>query len=151
MKNTLFVSTGVILGLLAALGITLAGDSAVFPEAEAQAGPAGGTGAGQGPIMGTGGVVPNQNDICWILTPNNDGKEKGHTLCLYRAIPNGRGAYFDLVDVRNVTYDSKLIQMKNSGHKKELAPHVLKKMWEKQKEKEAEEAKNTNKRRQSTR
>ena len=134
MKNVLFVSTGVILGLMAALGMALAGESSVFPEAEAQAGPSAGTGAGDGVIMGTGGVMPNMNDIAWILVPNKEG----HTLCLYRAISTGRGAYFDLVDVRNVTYDSKLIQLKNGGHDPKLAPPVIKRLIDEQKKKDAE-------------
>ena len=137
MKNVLFVSTGVILGLMAALGMAMAGESSVFPEAEAQAGPSAGTGAGDGVIMGTGGVMPNMNDIAWILVP--DGKS-GHTLCLYRAISTGRGAYFDLVDVRNVTYDSKLIQLKNAGHDPKLAPSVIKRLIDEQQKKDAKAA-----------
>ena len=130
MKNVLFVSTGVILGLMAALGMAMAGETSVFPEAEAQAGPSAGTGAGDGVIMGTGGVMPNTNDITWVLVPDGKG---GHTLCLYRAVATGRGAYFDLVDVRNVTYDSKLIQLMKDGHDMKLSPPRIKKLVEGQK------------------
>ena len=68
MKQALFVLSGVAIGLLSAFVAFGCCRTEFIGQAEAQAGPAGGNGAG-GPqvILATGGATPNQNDLCWVF------------------------------------------------------------------------------------
>jgi hypothetical protein len=139
MKLALGVSLGVALGALGALlSLHAAGP---LPCAHAQAGPAGGAGAGGGDIvLGTGGITPNQNDICWMAFKDKGFKGEERTvLCLYKATGSGKSACFDLADVREVTYDCKAVQLATGDHDRKIAPQEMRNAFEKAK-KEFEKA-----------
>jgi hypothetical protein len=141
MKQALFVLSGVAIGLLSALVAVGCCASQILPQAEAQAGPAGGNGAA-GPvvIVATGGATPNTNDLCWIFRQekgkNRAGEYDRTTLSLYKAANNGTS--FDLVDTRETTWDGKPVQLNIAGHNKGVSPAELKKAWEKEQEQERE-------------
>ena len=143
MKQALFVVSGVAIGLLAALVATASTRTDIIPQADAQAGPAGGSGAG-GPIviLATGGATPNQNDLCWVFRQDKGkigGAEYDRTsLSLYKAANNGTS--FDLVDTRETTWDGKPVQLNVSGHNPKLSPRDLKKAWEQEQREQAERA-----------
>lgn len=139
MKNMLFVATGVILGLLAVTAFAL-GRPVPLPEARAQAAAAGGNEVGPA-MMGIGGSTSNQNDLCWILFRDRPRERQKiehdrFTLCLYRAVNNGQA--FDIVDVREVTYDFKATQLNVPGHNKSLSPQIMREMFEKARKNEEE-------------
>lgn len=141
MKQALFVLSGVSIGLLSAL-VALGCKTDFIDRAQAQAGPAGGNGAG-GPhiVVATGGATPNQNDLCWVFrqekSKNARGVEYDRTsLSLYKA--GNQGTSFDLVDTREITWDGKPAQLNVAGHNKNISPAELKQAWEKE-EKELEE------------
>jgi hypothetical protein len=137
MKNAILILTGVALGLLGALGAAAPRRGDLFAGAQAQTMPPdpGGTSV----VLGTGGATPNQNDLCWVLF-REKGKDRAgadhdrYALCLYKAM-NG-GQFFDLADVRELTYDPKPSQLFVPGHKPELKPQALKDLWEKSKREE---------------
>jgi hypothetical protein len=137
MKQALFVISGVAIGFLAAL---LARPD-FLPQADAQAGPAGGTGAA-GPvvIVATGGATPNTNDLCWVFRTEKGKSRTGEydrtTLSLYKAANNGTS--FDLVDTRETTWDGKPVQLNVAGHSKGISPRELKQAWEKEQREEQE-------------
>jgi hypothetical protein len=142
MKQALFVLSGVAIGLLSALVALGCCKSDFIGQAEAQAGPAGGNGAG-GPavILATGGATPNQNDLLWLYRQEKGKNAKGQeydrfTLTLYKA--GNQGTSFDLIDTREVTWDGKPVQLPIAGHAKGLSPAELKHAWEKE-QKELEE------------
>jgi len=133
MKQALFVLSGVAIGLLSALVALGCSKTDFLLQAEAQAGPAGGNGAG-GPavILATGGSTPNQNDLLWVFKQDK-GKIRGQeydrtSVSLYKAANNG--VSFDLVDTRETTWDGKPVQLNVAGHNKSLSPKELKKAWE---------------------
>lgn len=145
MKNALFLAGGGILGLCAA-AFALA-RPAPLPEAQAQAAAAGGNEVGPA-MMGIGGSTSNQNDLCWILFRDRPRERQKidhdrFTLCLYRSVNNGQA--FDLMDVREVTYDFKATQLNVPGHNKGLSPQVMRKMYEDSLRKDAEEHKDGDK------
>ena len=141
MKQALFVLSGVAIGLLSALVAVGCCTSQILPQAEAQAGPAGGTGAA-GPvvIVATGGATPNTNDLCWVFRQekgkNRAGEYDRTTLSLYKAANNGTS--FDLVDTRETTWDGKPVQLSIGSHNKSLSPRELKAAWEKEQREERE-------------
>jgi hypothetical protein len=141
MKQALFVLSGVAIGLLSALVAVGCCKSEVLPQAEAQAGPAGGAGAG-GPIIivATGGATPNTNDLCWVFRQEKGKTRAGEydrtSLSLYKASNNGSS--FDLVDTRETTWDNKPVQLNVSGHSKGISPADLKKAFETQQREERE-------------
>ena len=141
MKQALFVMSGVAIGLLSAVVALGCCRSEILPQAEAQAGPAGGAGAA-GPvvIVATGGATPNTNDLCWVFRQekgkNRAGEYDRTTLSLYKAANNGTS--FDLVDTRETTWDGKPVQLTIAGHNKSLSPAELKKAWEEEQRKEKE-------------
>jgi len=152
MRKTLFAAAGLVLGLAAAAVCGLARPAAL-PEAHAQAMAAG---SGEvGPVMmGMGGAQQNQNDLCWILfrdksrahptakRPNPDPFR--YSLCLYRVVNNGQA--FDLVDVREVSYDFKIVQLNVPGHNPRLTPQAILNFFEDGLKKEADrEKENTGK------
>src|SRR6185436_16088734 len=141
MKQALFVMSGVAIGLLSALVAFGCSRSEILPQAEAQAGPAGGAGAG-GPvvILATGGATPNTNDLCWVFRQekgkNRAGEYDRTTLTLYKAANNGTS--FDLVDTRETTWDGKPVQLSIGSHNKSLSPRQLKEAWEKEEREQRE-------------
>jgi hypothetical protein len=141
MKNMLLVATGAILAAAVALG-----RPAPLPEAQAQAAAADGSEVGPA-MMGIGGSTQNQNDLCWVLFRDKARKRQKidhdrFTLCLYRAINNGQA--FDLVDVREVTYDFKASHLGVAGHKPGFSPQAMKKAYEEARDKEDKEGENAN-------
>ena len=141
MKQALFVMSGVAIGLLSALAAFGCSRSELLHQAEAQAGPAGGAGAG-GPvvIVATGGATPNTNDLCWVFRTekgkNRAGEYDRTILSLYKAANNGTS--FDLVDTRETTWDGKPVQLNIAGHNKGISPAALKQAWEKEQREERE-------------
>ena len=115
MKNALLVVSGVAIGLMAAL-VAMATNGSGIRQAEAQAGPAGGGGAGAPPlIMGTGGANNNVNDICWVLSKVKPVKGPERTvLALYRI--KNQGQHFDLADVRMIDADLRVIDLDAKKH-----------------------------------
>ncbi len=112
MKQALFVVSGVAIGLLTALVAVASSGKSYVPEAQAQAGPNGGNGAGTTTILGTGGSTQNQNDLCWILTSVKPVKGPQRTvLCLYQA--EGQGRHFNLRDVRMIDADIRVIELES--------------------------------------
>jgi len=143
MKQALFVLSGVAIGLLSAL-VAFASRSEFIRQADAQAGPAGGNGAG-GPlvIVATGGATPNQNDLCWVFRQEKGKNARGQeydrsTLSLYKA--GSQGASFDLVDTREATWDNKPVHLNVGGHNPKLGPADLKQAWEKEQREQEERA-----------
>lgn len=129
MRNTLMVTGGIALGLLAAL---VAGRAPSLPEVQAQT--AAGDNSGTPAVfMGTGGSAPNMNDLCWVMVRekarDKDLKEYDrYNLALYRSMNNGQ--LFDLIDVREITYDLKATQLDKKGHTGPT-PRQMKEAWEK--------------------
>ena len=125
MKQALFVISGVAIGLLSAL-VAVGCRSEVLPRAEAQAAAPADAQASGNVIMGIGGASPNQNDLCWVLMKSKAKQGDGdrYTLTLYKA--DNRGV-FDLTDVREITYDGKLVQLNHPSHNKDLTPQAIKK------------------------
>jgi hypothetical protein len=143
MKQALFVMSGVAIGLLSALVAVGCCTSGILPQADAQAGPAAGSGA-TGPlvILATGGATPNTNDLCWVFRQekgkNRTGEYDRTSLSLYKASNNGTS--FDLVDTRETTWDGKPVQLNVAGHTKGISPRDLKQAWEKEQREEQERA-----------
>jgi hypothetical protein len=144
MKQALFVLTGVAIGLLSAFVALGCCKSDFIGQAEAQAGPGAGNGAG-GPhvILASGGATPNQNDLLWVFRQEKGKNARGQeydraTLSLYKAGNNG--ASFDLVDTRETTWDGKPVQLGVGGHNKNLSPAELKQAWEKEQREQEERA-----------
>jgi hypothetical protein len=137
MKNALLVVSGVSIGLLGAL-VALASNRGMLPQAEAQTVQADASGATA--VMGIGGSAPNLNDLCWVLFKDK-GRDKAGVdhdrwaLCLYRT---EGGKLFDLVDMREVTYDCKPAQLTVKGHNADVRPQAMKDLWEEAKKKEDE-------------
>jgi hypothetical protein len=125
MKQALFVVSGVAIGLLSVL-VSLGCKSEVLPRAEAQAAAPADAQASGNVIMGIGGASPNQNDLCWVLVKakGKQGDADRYSLSLYKA--DNRGV-FDLTDVREITYDGKLVQLNHPSHNKDLTPPAIKK------------------------
>ena len=148
MKQALFVVSGVAIGLLTALVAVASSGKSYLPQADAQAGPAGGNGA-TGPVLivATGGSTPNQNDLCWVLRQEKGKTPRGQeydrtSLSLYKASNNG--SHFDLVDTRETTWDGKPVQLNIGAHNKGLSPKELKNAWEKEQREEQERANREN-------
>lgn len=137
MKNTFLVVTGIGLGLLAAVLAFGSADRRGIPLAEAQG--AGAAGANGTVLLATGGAAPNLNDLLWILSQDKTEKQERWMLCCYR-VENGK--LFDLIDIREVTYDMKgPAQLNIKGHNSELAPQAIKDALEKDRKKREEDAK----------
>lgn len=128
MKQALLVMSGVSIGVLASLAAFGCCRSELLPSAAAQSASPDGTQSGANMIMGIGGATNNQNDLCWVLI-----KDKGHTrqgeydrysLSLYKA--NSQGV-FDLTDMREISFDGKLVQLNHPSHNKDLTPQAIKK------------------------
>lgn len=139
MRNALLVVSGVAIGLLGAL--VAVASNRIDPFARAHAQTVQGDAAAGAPILGIGGATPNQNDLCWLLLKDKGRDKAGqeherYALCLYKAM-NG-GQFFDLIDMRDVTYDSKPAQLNNPGHKADLKVQAMKDMWEDARKKEEE-------------
>jgi len=115
MKNALLVVSGISIGLLGAL-VAMASNRDYISRAEAQAGPSGGGGAGVPPmILGTGGAMPNTNDLCWIVSKVKPVKGPERTvLALYHA--KNQGQHFDLVDARMIDADLRMVDMEPKKH-----------------------------------
>jgi len=127
MKQALFVMSGVSIGLLSALVALGCCKSEILPRAEAfQAAAPGDAQSAGNVIMGIGGTSPNQNDICWVLMKgkNKQGDGDRYSLSLYKVNKDG---VFDLTDSREITFDSKLVQLNHPAHNKELSPTAIKK------------------------
>ena len=128
MKQALFVVSGVAIGLLAALVAVASSKPELMPKAEAQAAAADASQAGGNMIMGIGGSSNNINDLCWVLIKDKGKTRQGeydrYSLSLYKA--NGQGV-FDLSDMREISFDGKLIQLNHPQHNKDLTPKELKK------------------------
>jgi hypothetical protein len=133
MKQALFVISGVAIGLLGSLVAIVSGRVDFIPKALAQAASPEGSQAGGNMIMGIGGATNNQNDLCWILIKDKGKTRQGdydrYSLSLYKA--NSQGV-FDLTDMRETSFDGKLIQLSHPSHNKELAPKELKKKIDEQ-------------------
>ena len=129
MKHALLVGTGIAFGILATLilGYARISEATVPP----QSGPGAGSGTGSGGVvMATGGTSSSQNDICWLFF--QDQSKAGNArqvLCCYK-VTNGQ--FFDLIGVREVTYDMKPSFLP-TNFKSKYHPKDLKKLWEKQK------------------
>ncbi len=143
MRNGFVAATGTGIVLLAAAAALAFARPVALPEARAQTVA---TGAGEtGPVMmGIGGAQQNQNDLCWILFRDKGRDRQNQTydryaLCLYRAVNNGHA--FDLVDVRELSYDFKISQLNIPGHSPALAPKAMKRAYEEALRKEEEERK----------
>jgi hypothetical protein len=133
MNKGLWVGTGIVIGLIVNAAVFwFAQPTTAAPagaqQAEPQAAP------DDGPkILATGGSKDNRNDICWILF--KDGKseiKKGaktvsldrYVLCCYRVAEQGKS--FDIVDVREVTYDVKGVQLNlPNGHEPKFSPKAM--------------------------
>ena len=133
MKQTLFVASGAAIGLLAALVAVTCSKSDLMTRAEAQSASPEGTQSNGNMIMGIGGSTNNQNDLCWVLLKDRGKTRQGdydrYSLSLYKA--NGQGV-FDLTDMREVSFDGKLIQLNHPGHNKDLTPQNIKKKIDEQ-------------------
>jgi len=133
MKPALCLVSGVAIGLLAALAAAASSKPEFLSRAEAQAAAADAAQAGGSVIMGIGGSTNNQNDLCWILLKDKGKTRQGeydrYSLSLYKA--NGQGV-FDLTDMREISFDGKLIQLNHPSHNKDLSPQNLKKKIEDQ-------------------
>ncbi len=133
MKQALFVVSGAAIGLLAALVAVTCSKSDLMARAEAQSASPEGTQSNGNMIMGIGGSTNNQNDLCWVLIKDRGKTRQGdydrYSLSLYKA--NGQGV-FDLTDMREVSFDGKLIQLNHPGHNKDLTPQNIKKKIDEQ-------------------
>jgi hypothetical protein len=133
MRKALAASAGLGLAVLAAVVTVACAKMEPAPqEFEGDKGTA---------VVAIGGSMQNQNDLCWILFREKakDREERDYdryALCLYRAMQNGQ--LFDLVDVREVTYDPKLVQLAVRGHDRAVSPAAIKEAWEKSKKEEEE-------------
>ncbi|MBV8881822.1 MAG: hypothetical protein JO332_17825 [Planctomycetaceae bacterium] len=140
MKQALFVISGVAIGLLASLTALLSCRSDLIAKAEAQAASPEGSQASGNMIMGIGGATSNQNDLCWVLIKDKGKTRQGdydrYSLSLYKA--NGQGV-FDLTDMREITFDGKLLQLNHPGHNKDLGPKELKKKLDEQHQREEQQ------------
>ncbi len=90
-------------------------------------------------ILATGGSTANTNDIAWVLTtdlyedPKTKEKIERKVLLCYKVGPNGQ--YADIVDVRDITFDTKFRQLPINGHNRAFAPEVMKKEYDESKPK----------------
>jgi hypothetical protein len=105
---------GVLAGLAAGFGLACV---AAERRADAQAGPAGGVGAGApATIVATGGASNNQNDLCWVLTRVKPARGPERTvMALYKAERGGE--LFNLKDVRFIDADLRLLELDSGKHK----------------------------------
>jgi hypothetical protein len=116
MKNAFLVVSGIAIGLLGAV-VAVASNRDFAPQAEAQAGPAGGGGApAPTMVLGTGGGSNNVNDLCWVLSKVKPVRGPERTvLALYRAKKQGEA--FDLEDVRMIDVDLRVLELDSREHK----------------------------------
>ena len=113
MKQAMFVVSGVAIGLWMAQ--VASGAKAVLPQADAQAGPNGGSGAGTTTVLGIGGSTQNQNDLAWVLTKVKPVRGPERTvLCMYKA--EDQGKHFNLKDVRYLDADIRLLELERDRH-----------------------------------
>ncbi len=128
MKQALYVVSGAAIGLLAALVAVASTKTDFLPRAEAQSASPDGSQSSGNMIMGIGGASNNQNDLCWVLIKDKGKTRQGeydrYSLSLYKANTQG---VFDLTDMREVSFDGKLVQLNHPGHNKDLSPKELKK------------------------
>jgi len=133
MKQALFVISGVAIGLLASLVAVMSSRTEWMSRAMAQSASPDGTQVSGNMIMGIGGGATNQNDLCWVLIKDKGKTRQGdydrYSLSLYKA--NNQGV-FDLTDMREISFDGKLIQLSHPSHNKDLAPKELKKKLDEQ-------------------
>jgi hypothetical protein len=145
MKQALFVVSGVAIGLLAALVAVASARTDYMARAEAQAASPDGSQAGGNMIMGIGGATSNQNDLCWVLIKDKGKTRQGdydrYSLSLYKA--NGQGV-FDLTDMREISFDGKLVQLNHPQHNKDLTPKELKKKIDEQHRLDEQQQNNNN-------
>jgi hypothetical protein len=111
MRNAVMVLTGVCGGLLAACLALASGGANALPKAHAQT-----ADSGNGTmILGTGGGMQGQTDLCWVLSKVKPARGKERTvLAMYRAKKNGE--YFDLEDVRFIDADLRVIELRSKAH-----------------------------------
>ncbi len=115
------------------------------PAAVAQGTSAGQDSKGAPMLLATGGSTANTNDIAWVLTtdtfedPRTREKVECKVLLCYRVGPNGQ--FMDIVDVRNITWDTKFKQLPVTGHNRAFTPDEFKKEWDQTKKRLDEEAK----------
>jgi hypothetical protein len=108
------------------------------PTADAQQGAAVVSPAGD-MLLATGGCTANTNDIAWVLTKESfeDPKTKKtierKVLLCYKVAQNGK--LTDIVDVRDITWDSKFMQLRIPGHNHELTPERMREEYEKARKK----------------
>jgi hypothetical protein len=145
MKQALFVVSGVAIGLLAALVAVASSRTDYMSRAEAQAASPDGSQASGNMIMGIGGASTNQNDLCWVLIKDKGKTRQGeydrYSLSLYKA--NNQGV-FDLTDMREISFDGKLVQLNHPSHNKDLTPKELKKKIDEQHRLEEQQQNNNN-------
>lgn len=143
MKQALFVVSGVAIGLLASFVAMASGRTDFVPKAMAQPTLPEGAQAAGNMIMGIGGASTNQNDLCWVLIKDRGKTRQGeydrYSLSLYKA--NNQGV-FDLTDMREISFDGKLIQLNHPQHNKDLAPKELKKKLEDDQRREEQQQQN---------
>ncbi len=137
MKNALHLAAGSILAAATLAPAQPSPPPDVRPQAASAA-------DGEvGPVtMGVGGSQQNLNDLCWILFRDKPRERQKidhdrFALCLYRATNNGQA--FDLVDVREVTYDFKASHLNVPGHNPKLTPPVMREAYEKARKEEEED------------
>ncbi|HLY74488.1 MAG TPA: hypothetical protein VKU80_10260 [Planctomycetota bacterium] len=133
MKQALFVISGMAIGLLASVVAVASSRAEWMSKAVAQSASPDGTQVSGNVIMGIGGAATNQNDLCWVLIKDKGKTRQGdydrYSLSLYKA--NNQGV-FDLTDMREISFDGKLIQLSHPSHSKDLAPKELKKKLDEQ-------------------
>lgn len=104
------------------------------PEARAHVGAAAATPSGD-MLLATGGSAANMNDIAWVLTkelfedPETKKSIERKVLLCYRVAPGGK--LTDIVDVRDITWDSKFTQLRLDGHNHQLSPDRMRQEYEK--------------------
>ncbi len=101
---------------------------------QAQPAPAAASSSGD-MLMATGGCTANTNDIAWVLTKDSfeDPKTKKtierKVLLCYKVGQNGK--LLDIVDVRDITFDSKFMQLPIAGHNGDFSPQHMRDEYEK--------------------
>ena len=86
-------------------------------------------------VLATGGSTANTNDIAWVLTKDSfeDPKTKKtierKVLLCYRVAQNGK--LMDIVDVRDITFDSKFMQLPLGGHNGDFTPQHMREEYDK--------------------
>lgn len=126
MGKGLWIASGIVVGVVVNLLVTrFASPSNAAPQ---------GADSNNGPmILGTGGMVDNRNDLCWVLSKVKPVKGKERTvLAMYRAKDNPDR--FDLADVRMIDGDLRYVDFEHETHKGNTVEKVLKSLPKEEKE-----------------